>query len=222
MLMTTRSDVSPAEWMQRYCDGDEEAFRELYAFVTPRLLVYLRSLAPDRATAEEILQQTFLKLHVARARYARGSDPVPWLFSIAHRSFIDEMRRLRRSPIRLLGAADDGLPEGEASFSGTAAGADEGERYSDAEREAVLRALDELPEAHRAALWLTKLRGFTMGDAARTAGTTAGAMKLRAHRGYLRLRAVLAQDEALHDRFGAQARARRGREQKRRGIEERP
>ena len=99
--------VSSAELMQRYCEGNNSAFRELYAATAPRLLGYLRSLAGDDATAEEILQQTFLKLHGARSVYVRGMDPVPWLYAIAHRTCIDDMRRRRRSRIHLLRGSED-------------------------------------------------------------------------------------------------------------------
>ena len=84
--------------MQRYCDGDAGAFRELYALLAPRLLGYLVRMARERALAEDLLQQTFLKVHRARAAYVRGADPVPWIYSIAHRTFLDEARRSRRGP----------------------------------------------------------------------------------------------------------------------------
>jgi len=55
--------------MARYCDGDTSAFRELYAAVAPRLLGYLVKMTRSRAVADDLLQQTFLKVHRARAAY---------------------------------------------------------------------------------------------------------------------------------------------------------
>src|SRR3977135_2512173 len=83
--------------MQRYCDGDAGAFRELSALVAPRLLGYLLKMARERALADDLLQQTFLKVHRARAAYVRGADPLPWIYSIAHRTFIDETRKHKRA-----------------------------------------------------------------------------------------------------------------------------
>ncbi|HZJ65884.1 MAG TPA: sigma factor, partial [Kofleriaceae bacterium] len=68
------------ELMQRYCDGDAGAFRELYALVAPRLLGYLLKMARERALADDLLQQTFLKVHRARGAYVRGADPLPWIY----------------------------------------------------------------------------------------------------------------------------------------------
>jgi RNA polymerase sigma-70 factor (ECF subfamily) len=208
--------VSSAELMQRYCEGNNSAFRELYAATAPRLLGYLRSLAGDDATAEEILQQTFLKLHGARSVYVRGMDPVPWLYAIAHRTCIDDMRRRRRSRIRLLRGSEESLPEAEATSWGTPTSAVTGESCGEAEeRSVVLEALDALPPEQRAALALTKIQGLTMGDAARALGTTEGAVKLRAHRARARLREVLGRDELFRDRFEASAvRSRRSRERR--------
>src|SRR5258708_7062365 len=103
--------------MERYCDGDASAFRALYALAAPRLLAYLTCLTHDRSTAEELLQQTFIKLHQARASYVRGADPMPWLYTIAHRTCLDEFRRARRSRVKV--ARDDKpLPEPPAALDG--------------------------------------------------------------------------------------------------------
>src|SRR5688500_10847593 len=104
------------ELMARYCDGDASAFRELYALVAPRLLGYLVKMARHRAVAEDLLQQTFMKVHRARDVYVRGADPVPWIYSIAHRTFLDEARRQKRAVVRV-GESDE-LPEQHADIHG--------------------------------------------------------------------------------------------------------
>src|SRR5438105_3464431 len=85
------------ELMARYCDGDQAAFRALYAAVAGRLLAYARSFVTDRATAEDVLQRAFLKLHGARSTYVRGADPLPWLYTITHRVCLDELRSRQRA-----------------------------------------------------------------------------------------------------------------------------
>ena len=49
--------------------------------IAPRLLGYLTKMARSRALADDLLQQTFLKVHRARAAYVRGADPVPWMYA---------------------------------------------------------------------------------------------------------------------------------------------
>lgn len=173
--------------MAKYQDGDAGAFRELYAAVAPRLLGYLVKMSRDQALAEDLLQQTFLKVHRARGAYVRGADPVPWIYAIAHRTFLDEARKGKRAIVRV---ADEDVPEIVADLDGATA-----ERRDDrADPELARQALDalaQLPDPQREAVVLTKLDGKTVAEAAAIAGTTIGAMKVRAHRGYEALRALL-------------------------------
>jgi len=148
--------VKLQELMQAYRDGDSVAFTEFYARVAPRIRAYLRSLIRDSTTADDLLQQTFAKLHAARHGYVQGADPVPWLYAIARRACIDELRRRRRAHVRL-GRPGEVLPDVEAGLSGTAVGAEENEAFGAEDRERVLeasltrRSRGRLPKA-RAAL----------------------------------------------------------------------
>jgi RNA polymerase sigma-70 factor (ECF subfamily) len=178
--------ADPRDLMTRYCDGDASAFRELYALVAPRLLGYLLKMARSRPLAEDLLQQTFLKVHRARAAYVRGADPLPWLYAIAHRTFIDETRRRKR-----VQPAGDDVPEVAADLTGTSAERRDDPRVDPELARAALAALAELPALQREAVVLTKLDGKTVAEAAAIAGTTVGAMKVRAHRGYEALRRLL-------------------------------
>src|SRR3954451_8217356 len=89
------------EVMTRYCAGEPAAFHRLYALLAPRILAYLWGLIGEKATAEDLLQQTFLKVHEARSAYVRGANPIPWIYTIAHRTCLDEIRKRKRSRVRL-------------------------------------------------------------------------------------------------------------------------
>jgi RNA polymerase sigma-70 factor (ECF subfamily) len=175
--------------MQRYCDGEAGAFRELYALVAPRLLGYLLKMARERALADDLLQQTFLKVHRARGSYVRGADPLPWIYAIAHRTFIDEARKSKRAVVRVGG--DDELPEVAAGLTGESDDRRDEGRGDPELVTATLDALAALPAQQREAVVLTKLDGKSVAEAAEIAGTTVGAMKVRAHRGYEALRRTL-------------------------------
>jgi len=178
--------------MAKYCDGDARAFRELYAQVAPRLLGYLVRMARDRPLAEDLLQRTFLKVHRARAAYVRDADPLPWLYAIAHRTFLDEARGNRRT---VVGGAPEDLPEVPVGLTGQADHQREETRGDPEVARRALAALAQLPVAQREAVVLTKLDGKSVVEAAEIAGTTPGAMKVRAHRGYVALRRALSRTE---------------------------
>jgi len=178
--------------MAQYCDGDASAFRALYALIAPRLLGYLTKMARERAVAEDLLQLTFMKLHRARSAYVRGADPLPWIYSIAHRTFLDEARRKKRAVVRV-GESDD-LPEQAADLRGETDERRDDPRVDPELVKVALDALARLPEQQREAVVLTKLDGKSVAEAAEIAGTSVGAMKVRAHRGYEALRKVLGRD----------------------------
>jgi len=177
-----------AELMGRYCDGQARAFHEIYALLAPRILGYLIGLLGDRATAEDLLQHTFLKLHLSRSAYVRGANPIPWLYTIAHRTCLDELRRQKRSKVRV--SVDGTLPfEPTTDITGSA------EPHPQVDEQAIARgmaALASLPETQRQAVLLTKIQGHSTAQAASILGTTVGAIKVRAHRGYVALRRKLA------------------------------
>lgn len=175
--------------MQRYGDGDASAFRELYALVAPRLLGYLLKMTRERALADDLLQQTFLKVHRARASYVRGADPLPWIYAIAHRTFLDEARKHKRAVVRV--PDGDDLPEVPAAITGESDDRRDETRGDPELVAATLDALAALPTPQREAVVLTKLDGHSVAEAAEIAGTSVGAMKVRAHRGYEALRKLL-------------------------------
>jgi RNA polymerase sigma-70 factor (ECF subfamily) len=183
-----------AEVMARYCRGEAAAFQRLYALMAPRLLAYLLGLLRDKAAAEDILQVTFLKMHEARSTYVLGANPIPWMYTIAHRTFLDDVRKRKRNRVQL---TKDGALQAEpaADLTGVPveAGQDEAARPDPAATAGALAALDQLPENQRQALLLTKVHGRSTTEAAMIAGTTPGAIKQRAHRAYVTLRELLAQ-----------------------------
>jgi len=187
--------------MARYCRGDAAAFQRLYALMAPRLLAYLAGLLRDKAAAEDILQITFLKIHEARATYVLGANPIPWMYTIAHRTFLDEVRKRKRSRVQL---TKEGTLQAEptADLTGvpTETGQDEAARPYPAAAAGALAALAGLPENQRQALLLTKVHGRSTAEAAMIAGTTQGAIKQRAHRAYLTLRERLARPGAAAER----------------------
>lgn len=197
--MSTRDDqdaLEAAALMARYCDGEVRAFHALYEQLAPRILAYLVNLAGDRPTAEDLLQQSFMKLHEARATYVRNANPIPWLYTIAHRTCLDELRRRKRARVRVA-TGDAGLPEVPVGIQGVTEEAAEPAGPAEATLALAMQALQSLPANQRDALVLTKVHGRSHAEAASIVGTSVGAIKLRAHRGYVALRRVLGKSDSL-------------------------
>src|SRR5215475_1616495 len=94
--------------MERYADGDEAAFGEVYAAVGPRVRAFLRRRLRDDEVASDLGQQTFLQMHRARASFAPGARVLPWALSIAARLLIDHLRVGKRRVHDRLDGVEDG------------------------------------------------------------------------------------------------------------------
>ncbi len=168
--------------MERYADGDDSAFPALYDELAPRLLRFAVRQLPGRAAAEDVVQQTLLQIHVARAHFTRGAAVLPWAYAIARRLVIDLGRRQHHEDLR--GDSRDG-----SEATSPAAAPDEA---LDAKRSeaALARDLLRVPPAQREAFELIKLEGLSVAECAEILGITPGMAKVRAHRATVALRAA--------------------------------
>jgi RNA polymerase sigma-70 factor (ECF subfamily) len=172
--------------MERYAGGDAAAFAELYDALAPRLYGYLLRQTRNQARAEDLLQQTMLHIHRSRDRFLAGAEVMPWAFAIARRLLVDDVRRGRRVVLSDDGETDQGASDAPSADAIVEAG-------ELAAR--IHRILAQLPHSQRAAFELIKQEGLTVAEAAQVLGTTVAAVKLRAHRAYVALRAELGEQE---------------------------
>jgi RNA polymerase sigma-70 factor (ECF subfamily) len=175
------AEESDESLMQRYCDGEGRAFDALFARHGRRVHAFLVRHVRDRARADDLLQATWLNVHRARATFERGGRFLPWLYTIANNARRDDGRRSGRDPGNL--TRDGELPEPSAPLP---AASDDTER--------VQAALATIPESYREVIVLHRWHDLGFSEIARMLDTTEGAVKLRAHRGYLALRTLLAKE----------------------------
>lgn len=166
--------------MLAYQGGDALAFDYLYTVLAPGLLGYLQSLTRDRGRAEDLLQETFMQLHKARATYLHGRPVKPWVYAIARNVFLMQRRAATRRGRREV-LADEELPEVPIPP----------EVESLADREMVRRALARLPDDRREVLVLHHIMGMSFKEVGAVLGISEGAAKVRAHRGVVQLREII-------------------------------
>lgn len=91
---------APERLLERYLSGDDEAFGRLVERYEERLYVFIDRLVGDRHLAEDVFQQTFVKVAVNAASYdGRSAAFSTWLFRIARNAALDELRKRKRTPI---------------------------------------------------------------------------------------------------------------------------
>ena len=167
---------SDEDLMDAYVRGDSAAFRELFARYAPWLVGFLRRRVGNAADAEELAQQTFLQLHRARRDFTPGRAVRPWIMTIAANLARDLLRRRgRRHEERL-------EPETAAAMADPAQGLVD---------ELVRAAVSALPAPLRAAVELHWFDGLSYEEIGARRGASPGAVRGRAHRGYLALRQAM-------------------------------
>lgn len=182
--------------MDRYCDGDPRAFTRLHAALTPRLRGFLIDIVHDESTADDLLQLTFLKAHLARDRFCvQGGNPdgavQGWYFAIARNVALDLLRQRGR---RIRREGRDGVDIGDLDLADETATVEQlalGQEYGDAVVGQVREALAQLPPGQREVVELHKLQGMSMAEVAERLDIREGTARVRAHRGYKALARLL-------------------------------
>jgi RNA polymerase sigma-70 factor, ECF subfamily len=155
---------------------------DLVARHRSEIVRYLARLLGDRAEAEDVCQDTFLRAHRALGRLAPGSNARAWLFRIATRSALNAVRSRSRRAARTADIDPDAL-------AGRSDAPEERARLR-----VVLVAVAGLPPRQRAALVLRRFHGFDYAEIARTVGGNPAAARANVYQAVRRLRLVLEGD----------------------------
>jgi RNA polymerase sigma-70 factor, ECF subfamily len=166
--------------------GDPDALSAVISRYQHRLYRYLLRLVRDPATADDLFQQTWLRVMERIGRYDARRNFESWLFSVAHNLAVDFWRGRRGDS---LDAADSSDLTGERL---PAAGPDALERLLDFERGAMLAVcMDDLPAIHREVLTLRFEEDMKLEEIAEVACIPLSTVKSRLRRALEGLRAAL-------------------------------
>lgn len=169
--------------VQRVVAGDEEAFAELVERYKNPLVNYLTHLVRSRDRAEELAQDTFVRLYRNIANYREQEKLGPYLFRIATNLVVTEVRREKRWTLL--------LPRLNASSSNVAAPPDRTLMESEIQRQ-VSAALERLAIKYRAPLLLFEIEEWSYEEIGRALDLRAGTVKSRISRARELLRRELA------------------------------
>lgn len=177
--------------MRRYQAGEREAFDRLVGLLGPALHRFFLHGFRNPQVADDLYQECWMKVHTARHTHRPGEPVLPWLYGIARHVAADSRRRYARHRRRV--DATQAVVHSLGAEGGHAR-APEAEARAEA-AELLEAALAGLPEKQREALILLKVEGLSVAEAAVAAGTTPGALKVRAHRAYEHVRNFVRREE---------------------------
>ncbi len=173
---------------QRLAAGDDGVIVELYRAYAARILGLALHVLADRQLAEEVVQETILRVWRRAETFDPTRDLEPWLFRIARNAAYDAARARACRPRPQWGDPDPTL--------GSMAEPGDGHDPADAVETLALRwevraAIDDLPEIEREVVRLQHLRGMSHREVAAALGISVGTVKSRSHRAHGRLATAL-------------------------------
>jgi len=164
--------------------GDASAYRDLLKACLPLVTGIARAQGVRGEAVDDVVQDTLMTLHAARASYDPARPFLPWLSAITRRRAIDRLRRAGRRPQEV----HDPLAFEAEVDPGPAPGAG----LESQERGAALaRAVAALPDGQRQAVEHLGLRELSLEETAALTGRSKGALKVNLHRALKALRASL-------------------------------
>jgi RNA polymerase sigma-70 factor (ECF subfamily) len=179
--------------MEAAQQGDADAYAALLRAIAPIVGRTVRRRTRDggAADADDVVQDVLLTVHQARSSYIPGRPFLPWLMALVRHRTADAARRQVRTATR-----EVVIEHLDVTFAAAASntGYDDPGLMDD-----LLRAVRALPEGQRQAVELLKLQEMSLKDAAVSAGTTVGALKVATHRAMVSLRRALVRPEHHED-----------------------
>jgi RNA polymerase sigma-70 factor (ECF subfamily) len=176
----TNEKSNDSELMNRLAKGDMSALGDIVRKYQDKVLSLSYRVLGDWNRAEDVVQETFLRIYRAAKHYEHKARFTTWLYRIVINLCFDEQRKWARAVVPLEDANPAVLAESD---------------YNTAERkevvESVKTAINELPERQRLAVILHRYDGLSHAEIADATGWTKSAVESLLVRAYANLREKL-------------------------------
>src|SRR5690606_32118630 len=175
--------LGDSEVVQAFLDGDQRAFGELVRRYDNRLLNFVYRTVGDRERAQDLVQETFVRVYRHLVRFDQSKKFSTWIYTIASNLAKNELRNRSRNPLVLFQAIRRNWDADQKPLEGE----DNTYRPDDLFRKRHLRqmvesAVEELPEHHRTVFVLRELEGKTYEEIAEITSCNLGTVKSRLNR----------------------------------------
>ena len=175
--------LTDVEVVREFLDGDERAFSEIVRRYEGRLQSFVQRMVHDRERAQDLIQETFVRVYRHLHRFDQERKFSTWIFTIAGNLAKNELRNRSRNPVVLFQT----LVRNWDSETRPLEWEDPTTRPDDLYRKRFLRekveeAVARLPEHHRTVFVLRELHGKSYDEIAEITGCTLGTVKSRLNR----------------------------------------
>ena len=136
---------------RRFLDGDTTGIEEVVRYYKDGLILYLFGYVNDLHTAEDLMQETFIKLLVKRPKFSGESSFKTWLYSIGKKTAMKYLRSVSKRAETALESVEDTLTEKSEL---------ERNYLREEDKKVLYRAMQQLNPEYRQVLYLVYIEGF--------------------------------------------------------------
>lgn len=170
---------------QRFLKGDESALVELIRDYRDGLMLYLNGMVSDLNVAEELTEDTFLKLVLKKPRFSARCSFKTWLYTIGRNLALDHLKRSRRSTVCLEDCPE--ISDEECDLE---------RQYIQQEDQIMLHhAMKKLKPEYRQVLWLVYFEGFRCAQVGKIMGKSEATTQTLVSRARKALKEKLLEEE---------------------------
>ena len=176
-------ELGDSELVQAFIEGDQAAFGELVGRYDNRLLNFVYRTVGDRERAQDLVQETFVRVYRHIERFDQSKKFSTWIYTIAGNLAKNELRNRSRNPLVLFQTIKKNWDADHRplEWEDTKLKPDDLFRKRHV-KEKVEEAVEQLPEHHRIVFVLRELEGKTYEEIAEITGCNLGTVKSRLNR----------------------------------------
>lgn len=194
VTMAWDDSLSDEELMLACQNGNEAALEAIYQRHYRPIFLYIARMIGSREMAEDLAQETFIRIYVNKASWKPQAKFTAWLYRIARNLCIDEKRRYWNRNVHAESSMASNDENKDIPFLDRIED-DNGDARTALEmkmnEEVIKQAINELSEEQREVIVLNKYQGLSYGEIAEILGASAESIKQRAYRAHLKLRTIL-------------------------------
>lgn len=168
--------------LNRHLGGDAEAFAALVRRHADGVLGLLVRMVRDRARAEDLFQETFLRVHAKADTFKPEQRFKSWLYAIATHAAIDALRKASRDPATFSLDAENEQDQSLGDQLAAEQPHPVEQLTADERRQRIRAAVDTLPARQRATVQLAYFEGLTYPEVAAALECTVGTVKTQVSR----------------------------------------
>lgn len=181
--------MEAAQYYKEYLAGDDDALAQIIRLYKDGLIFYLNGYVRDITVAEELTQETFVKLVIKRPKFSGNASFKTWLYTVGRNVALDHMRRSKGTEVSIEDCPEAFDEEQEL------------ERIYLRQEDQILvhRSMGKLKQEYRQVLWLLYFENFTNKEAARILRKTTHNVEVLAYRARKALKTKLLEEGYVYE-----------------------